>query len=72
MSANITLRITAVPVNGQSQEDADAKLVEVFAAYPPEAIAATLSGDIWTNTDAGWLGLQVEILDGASAGAAKS
>lgn len=71
MSAEITLRITAVPVNNQSQEEADAKLAKVFAEYPPEALAATLAADIWTNTDAGWIGLEVEVLkdngDGVTA-----
>lgn len=71
MSAEITLRITAVPVNNESQEAVDAKLAKVFAQYPPEALAATLAADIWTNTDAGWIGLEVEVLkdngDGATA-----
>lgn len=73
MSAtSITLRITAFPVKDQRQEDVDAQLAEVFAKYPPEALADTLATDIWTNTDAGWLGLKVEILDGASDAAATS
>lgn len=68
MAAEITLRITASPVNGQTQEQADAQLEKVFATYPPEAIAATLAADIWTNTDAGWIGLNAEILTDASDG----
>lgn len=71
-TANITLRITATPVKNQSQEEADAQLVEVFAHYPPESLADTLAADIWTNTDAGWLGLKVEILGADEAGVATS
>ena len=66
MAAEITLRITASPIKGETQEQADAKLIEVFAVYPPEAIAATLAADIWTNTDAGWIGLKAEIITDAS------
>ena len=63
MAANITLRVTAVPKEGESQETADVQVAAVFGEYPAYAIAEALSNDIWTNTDAGWLGLKVEILD---------
>lgn len=62
MSVEITLRVTAVPTKNQTQEQADARLQKVFAEYPPEALADTLATDIWTNTDAGWLRMNVEII----------
>lgn len=62
MSAEITLRVTAIPAKNQTQEEADAQLEKVFAEYPPEALADTLATDIWTNTDAGWLSMNVEII----------
>lgn len=62
MSAEITLRVTAVPTKDQTQEEADAQLEEIFAEYPPEVIADTLATDIWANTEVGWLRLNVEII----------
>lgn len=62
MAAELTLRVTAVPTKDQTQEQADAQLLKVFAEYPPEALADTLATDIWTNTDAGWISMNVEII----------
>lgn len=49
MAASITLRLTAVASNGQTQDEADAQFNEAFAAYSEEAIAEALATDIWTN-----------------------
>lgn len=62
MSAEITLRVTANPAKNQTQEEADAQLEKIFAEYPPEVLAETLAADIWTNTDAGWISMNVEII----------
>jgi hypothetical protein len=67
MAASITLRLTAVANNGQTQEEADARFKEVFAEYPEDAIADTLITDIWSNLSL-WTGFKVEKMSESTEG----
>lgn len=58
MAQSILLNITATPLEGQSQEEADAELLVLFKHYPNEALANALTREVYANTGS-WVHLEV-------------
>lgn len=58
MAQSILLSITATPLEGQSQDEADAELLKLFKHYPNEALAEALTREVYVNTGS-WVHLDV-------------